>query len=64
MNKWKLLAILFLLLSLGAIQETYRICTSSDADIADDRTFLMLMSVAMTGLFVFLTGLFWRKAKK
>jgi len=63
MNKWKLLAILFLLLSLGAIQETYRIFTSSDADIAGQRISLMMMSVVMTGLFVFLTVRFWRKAK-
>ena len=64
MNKWKGLAILFSLISFGAIQETFRIFTSSDADIADNRTFLMPMGVIMTGLFIFLAIKFWRKSSK
>lgn len=64
MNKWKGLAILFSLLSFGAIKETFRIFTSSDADIADNRTSLMPMGVIMTGLFIFLAIRFWRKSSQ
>ena len=62
MNKWKGLAILFSLLSFGAIQETFRIFTSSDFDIADNRTSLMPMAVIMTGIFIFFAIKFWRKS--
>ncbi len=64
MNKWKGLAILFSLLSFGAIQETFRIFASSDSDIADNRSSLIPMGVIMTGLFVFLAIRFWRKSSK
>ena len=64
MNKWKGLAILFSLLSFGAIQETLRIFTSSDVDIADNRTSLMPMTVIITGLFIFLSIRFWIKSSK
>jgi len=56
MNKWKVLAILFSLASLGAVQETFRIFTSSDADIADNRSSLIPMGIIVTGLFVFFSN--------
>ena len=62
MNKWKGLAVLFSLLSFGAIQETFRIFTSSDSDIADNRTSLMPMAVVMTGVIIFFTIKFWLKS--
>lgn len=64
MNRWKGLAILFSLLSLGAIQETFRIFTSSDPDIANNRTSLMPMGVAITGFFIILAIRFWNKSSK
>jgi hypothetical protein len=64
MNKWKGLAILFSLISLGAIQETFRIFTSSDSDIADNRTSLIPMTVIITGLIIFLAIKFWIKSSK
>ena len=62
MNKWKGLAILFSLLSFGAMQETFRIFTSSDSDIADNRTSLMPMAVIITGVIIFFTIKFWLKS--
>ena len=62
MNKWKGLAILFSLLSFGAIQETFRIFTSSDSDIADNRISLMPIAVVMTGVIIFFTIKFWLKS--
>ncbi len=64
MNKWKALAILFSLISLGAIQETFRIFTSSDSDIADNRSSLIPMTIVITGLFIFFTVRFWIKSSK
>ena len=62
MNKWKGLAILFSLLSFGAIKETFRIFNSSDRDIADNRNSLIPMAIILTGLFIFLAIRFWRKS--
>jgi hypothetical protein len=62
MNKWKALAVLFTLLTMGAVQETFRIFTSAAPDIADNRKGLMPFSVIMTGLFLFLAIRFWKKA--
>ncbi len=39
MSKWKFLAILFTLITFGALKETYRIITSSDYDISSNRSF-------------------------
>ena len=64
MNIWKGLAILFMILSFGAIQETLRIFTSSNSDIADNRSSLIPMVVIMSGLFIFLAIRFWRKSSK
>ena len=60
MFKWKALGILFFLLSYGGIMETIRIFTSNDSDIANNRTFLIPMSIIMTGCFIFLAIKFWR----
>ena len=62
MSKWKALAILFSLLSFGAIREAFRIFTSADSDIADNRTSLIPIATIITGLFVFLAIRFWRKS--
>lgn len=62
MTKWKGLAILFSLLSFGAVQETFRIFTSSDADIADNRSSLMPMAIIITGVFIFFAIKFWLKS--
>ena len=62
MNKWKGLAILFTLLSIGSLQETYRILTSNAPDIAQNRRELIPMAVIITGLFVFGASKFWFKA--
>jgi asparagine N-glycosylation enzyme membrane subunit Stt3 len=64
MNKWKGLSILFGIISFGAIQETFRILTSSDTDIATNRLSLIPMAVIITGLLIFLTIRFWRKSSK
>ena len=64
MNKWKALAILFSVLSFGAIQETLRIFTSTDSDISNNRTSLIPMSIILTGLFIFLAIRFWIKSSK
>jgi len=64
MNKWKGLAIVFSLLSFGAIQETFRIFTSLDQDIADNRASLMPMSVILTGLIIFFAIKYWLKSSK
>lgn len=64
MNKWKVLAILFTLFSFGAIKETFRIATSSDADIADNRSDLMPMAFILTAVVIFFTIRFWIKSAK
>ena len=62
MTKWRALAILFTLLTFGALQETYRIFTSSAPDIASNRRELMVMSVIITAIVIFFTIRFWNKA--
>ena len=62
MNKWKALAIFFTIFSFGAVKETIRILTSQDADIATNRAFLIPMTFIMTGIVLFFTIRFWRKA--
>ncbi len=62
MTKWKNLAIVFTIVTFGIVQDTFRIFTSSDADIADNRTELILLSLVVTGVFIFFTIRFWRKA--
>jgi len=62
MNKWKALAVLFMLISFGAIRETYRIFTSSDRDIAPNRPELIIMAILLTAVIIFFTIRFWKKA--
>jgi hypothetical protein len=62
MTKWKTLAIIFSLVTLGSLNETYRILTSSAPDIAENRTELIPMTIIFTGVIIFLTIRFWRKA--
>ena len=62
MNKWKGLAILFTLLSIGALQETYRILTSNAPDIAQNRRELIPVGVIISGIFVSGAARCWYKA--
>jgi hypothetical protein len=62
MNKWKALAILFTLITLGAIKETFRILTSSSEDIASNRSELIIMAVILTSILAFFTVRFWKKS--
>jgi len=64
MNYFKLLAILFALITLGAIQETLRILTSTETDIANNRIPLLLMAIVMTAGIIWATFFFWRKGSK
>lgn len=65
MNKfiYKILSIVFCFISFGAISETLRIITSSDIDIAQDRTSLTIMAIFLTSLMLFLAVFFWKKSK-
>ncbi len=58
------LAILFSLLSYGAIKETIRIFTSMDADIAQGRYGLGIMASVLTGVFIYFAIKFWTKQSK
>jgi hypothetical protein len=62
MSKWKALAILFTLFTIGALKETIRIFTSNAPDIAENRKSLMLMSLIITVAIIFFTIKFWKKA--
>jgi hypothetical protein len=64
MNKWKTLAIIFTLLSLGSLKETIRIFTSDAPDIAPNRTGLSIMALTFTGVIIFFTIRFWKKASE
>ncbi len=62
MNKWKILAWLFILFTFGAARETYRILTSQAPDIVQGRSSLALFSATLTLLFAYLAWRFWKKA--
>lgn len=62
MNKWKGLAILFTLFSIGALKEAFRIFTSDAPDIATNRKELIIIAIILNSLVVFFTILFWKKA--
>lgn len=62
MNRGTLLAILFSFLSIGACQETFRILTSSNNDIAENEATLIPMAVVLTLLIIFLAIRFWLKS--
>lgn len=62
MNRNKVLAILFAVLTFGALQEAFRIFTSSAPDIAGNRSELIPVAVIITGVFAWLALLFWKKS--
>lgn len=64
MNFSKPLAVLFAIFSIGAFQETIRILTSSDSDIAQNRSSLTPMAITMTAGFIWATIYFWKKSKR
>lgn len=64
MNKWKGVAILFTILSFGALKESWRIFTSADADVANNRTGLIPIAIIGTGIFVFFAIRFWLKSTR
>lgn len=59
----KALAILFSVLLVGALKESFRIFTSADAGIATNRRELIVIAVVITSLFLYLAIRFWRKAQ-
>ena len=61
---WKSLAIVLLIVSLGAISETQRIFTSNAPDIVENRGSLKVMSVIFTALILAGAVLSWRKGMK
>ena len=63
-NRARPIAIILTLFSFGSINEAYRILTSNDADIADNRTSLIPMAVGLTAVAIFFTIRFWNKAAK
>lgn len=64
MSKWKIFALLFTVFSIGAIQESVRIFTSTDPDIAGNRADLIPMAIILTSVFMALAVVFWIKASK
>ena len=61
MNKWKILAIVFSVLSFGAVSETFSILTSTTIS---NKTDLMLIAAAFTCTLILLSIFFWVKASK
>jgi len=59
MNKSKAPAIILTVLSIGALQETFRIFTSNDDDIVQDRIGLSIMATVITLVLVGLALVFW-----
>ncbi len=64
MNKNKVIAVFLLLFTVGAVNETYRILTSNEEDIATNRESLIPMSIILTLIFIILTIIFWWKSQK
>ncbi len=63
-NRAKPIAIILTLFSFGTMNETYRIFTSNDADIANNRASLIPTAVGLTIVAVFFAIWFWNKAAK
>lgn len=61
---WRILAVAFTLLWFGTLSETYRIFTSNDADIANNRAHLIPISITWSVVILGLTILFWRLSRK
>lgn len=64
MKYQKILAVLFSILSFGALKEASRVFTSSDSDIIENKSWLFPFSIFVPVLFIFFAILFWRKASK
>ncbi len=64
MNIYKIPAVFFALFSIGAIKETYRVLTSNDLDIVENRTGLIPVAFIVTGIFIFFAVFFWKKSNK
>jgi hypothetical protein len=64
MNYAKIVAVLLGIFSIGSIQEMFRIFTSPDKDIADNRSTLIPMSLIFTSGLIFGTFYFWKRSKK
>jgi len=62
MNFWKVLAIFLSVLSVGAIQEFFRILNSHDADIANNRFYLIPSALVITMGFIIGAVYCWRKS--
>jgi hypothetical protein len=62
MSRFKILAIVFSMLAFGSVQEVYRIFTSMDKDIVENRQWLIIIATNVPLLFLFLSIRFWRKA--
>jgi len=62
MDRNKILAIVFSVLSFGSLQETFRIFSSTDLDIGKTRSELIPLAVIMSGIFIFFAIRFWLKS--
>lgn len=63
-KKWKILTIVFGVMSFGAASETLRIMTTAAPDISGNRGQLIQIGLVITTLFIFLTYRFWNKSKE
>jgi hypothetical protein len=66
MNKsfYKFLAILLTLILFGSINETLRIISSNEKDIASQRIYLIIMALIISSLIIYLINVFWKKSQK
>jgi len=64
MNRFTTFAIILSLLTFGALQETFRILTSQDKDIAENRSGLIPMAVVITAALGFFAIRFWLKSMR
>lgn len=62
MNKWKVFAILFTFISIGAIKESYRIIVTPESELGSEKSFAIPMAVILTSVIIFFTIRFWKKA--
>lgn len=63
-KRYRSIAIVLTLFTLGSINETHRILTSSDVDIAENRASLIPMAITITAIAIFFTIRFWNKASR
>lgn len=64
MNTYKIFAVIFGLISLGSLNETFRVMTSVEPDIANNRASILPIAIILTFAFVYLTIRFWKKSKQ